>query len=346
MGLRLVRIIAPMLLAAAWVAGCGGGSSSGDSNNTDQSRPSITYVTPSNNESDVAPNTNLAVTFNEPMSQPSLVTAITLVDTAGNVDVKLREVEFDASSNIATVSPEQSLLTQTPYRLRISTAAKDLAGNSIVVAYESTFVTAAVASGKQPTVLSFAPREGELDVGTNSAVAFAFSEPMEATSLERAFILSDGTSPPIIGTMNYIGQVGVFKPATPLLAATSYSATLTSDAKALTGYALVSKTWRFSTGAGPDLTAPKVISVVPARNAVNVSPSTVISATFDSAIYPFVFGLIDGFATPVLIDYTTNTVTLTPTVPLPSSTPFTTTITASDLAGNATTYSWNFTTGN
>jgi hypothetical protein len=70
-----------------------------------------------------------------------------------------------------------------------------------------------------------------------------------------------------------------------------------------------------------------------------------MSSTFDSAIYPFVFGIVDGVAAPVFIDYSTNTVTLALTNPLPSDTPFTTTISASDLARNPTVYRWDFTTG-
>jgi hypothetical protein len=306
----------------------------------------VTYLSPVNNSDDVSPDTAVAVTFSEPMRPSSLTTAIALHDVDDDAPVALREVEFDSVNNIATVTPQQALSKQRRYQVRISVAAADLAGNSIATAYESRFATAAVTDASAPTVTSFAPRDGESGVGTNSAVAFAFSEPMDATSLGMAFTLAAGASPPIEGSVKYIGQTGVFRPASPLLPSTAYTVSLTAAAKALTGKVLAPKSWRFVTGSGPDTTPPKVLSVVPAQDARNVAPSTVISATYDSPIYPFVFGAIDGFATPVLIDYSTYTVTLTPTVPLPAGTPFSTTITASDLAENPAAYSWNFVTGN
>jgi hypothetical protein len=331
-------------LAPILAIGCGGDGGSGRDTDNDRSRPSVTYVSPVNNKDEVSPNTRVAVTFSEAMNKTSLSSAISLREVGTNTGVALRELDFDTVNNIATVTPEQPLAGQKRYRVRVSVAATDLAGNPILAAYESHFATAAVADPSAPTVTSFAPRDGETGVGANSAVAFAFSEPMYAASLQAAFTLSDGASPAIMGSVKYIGQTGVFEPAAPLLPSAAYTVSLTSEAESLTGKALAPKVWRFVTGPGPDTTRPKVLSVVPGRDASGVSRTTVVSATFDSPIYPFLFGTVDGFAVPVLIDYSTYTVTLAPTVPLPAGTPFTTTITASDLADNANSYSWNFVT--
>lgn len=323
--------------------GCGGGGA--DGSDADRSRPTITYVTPSNAEQGVATNAKVTVTFSEAMSQSSLKAAIALSDASSNVDVALQQVEFDAANNIATVTPVGPLEGQRTFKLRVSTAATDLAGNALAASYASSFYTSSITDASAPTVTSWAPRDGETGVGTNSAIAMSFSEPMEAASVETALVLSNGADAAVPGSMKYIGQAAAFKPAEPLIASTTYTVTMTSVAKDLAGNPLTSKAWVFTTGSGPDAILPKVESVVPAPDSKNVPPNTVMASTFDSAIYPFVFGIVDGVAAPVFIDYSTNTVTLALTVPLPADTPFTTTITASDLAGNPTAYSWNFTTG-
>lgn len=339
------RTAASILLASALLAGCGGGGADGDAVNTDRSRPSITYATPSNNEQGVPTNGKVTVTFSEAMSPSSLKAAVALSDTSSNDDVALQEIKFDTVNNIATVTPEQPLQGQRTYKLRVSTAATDLAGNALATRYESSFSTAATASTSAPTVSSWAPRDGETGVGTNSAVAMSFSTPMDAASVEAALVLSDGVAATVPGSMKYIGQAAAFTPAAPLAASTTYTVTMTAVAQDLAGNALTPKSWVFTTGSGPDTITPKVVSVIPAPNASDVAPNTVMSSTFDSAIYPFVFGIVDGVAAPVFIDYSTNTVTLALTNPLPSDTPFTTTISASDLARNPTVYRWDFTTG-
>lgn len=332
---------ASILLTSALLIGCGGDGAV----ETGMSRPTITYVTPSNAAIGVATNAKVTVTFSERMDLSSLNKAIALSDTTSNLDVALQDVAFDDVNNIATVTPAAPLQGEQGYKLRVSTAATDLAGNKLAASYASTFSTSSVVDTDAPTVTSWAPLDGETGVGTNSAVAMSFSEPMDAAPVEAAMVLSDGAGAPVPGSMKYIGQAAAFKPAAPLLASKTYTVTMTSVAKDLAGNLLTAKSWIFATGSGLDTILSKIDSVVPVQNSKDVPPSTPLASTFDSAIYPFVFGIVDGVTAPVFIDYSTNTVTLALTVPLPSDTPFTTTITASDLAGNPTAYSWNFTTG-
>ena len=109
--------------------------------------------------------------------------------------------------------------------------------------------------------------------------------------------------------------------------------------------------------AGTDITPPHVNTTNPMHGASDVSIASAVSVTFseivsDSTINGTTLLLEDSVATPVggsvVYDGPTRTATLTPAVPLSTSTTYTATITTGveDLAGNPLTgeYSWTFTT--
>jgi hypothetical protein len=113
--------------------------------------------------------------------------------------------------------------------------------------------------------------------------------------------------------------------------------------------------WSFTTEVPPDVTAPTVVSTVPANNALGIHISDNLTATFSEAmsaasITTATFTLTDG-VTPVVgvVTYAGGTATFNPDVDLDSSTVYTATITtgAEDEAGNnlAANFVWTFTTG-
>jgi hypothetical protein len=105
-----------------------------------------------------------------------------------------------------------------------------------------------------------------------------------------------------------------------------------------------------------DTTPPTVTATLPAANAANVDPETVVTATFSEAIdpatlTPSTFGLQWVSSTTVTYDPTTRTATLKPSSPLAAATTYTATVKGGvagvrDLAGNAlsTDIAWSFTT--
>lgn len=105
----------------------------------------------------------------------------------------------------------------------------------------------------------------------------------------------------------------------------------------------------------PDMTPPEVSATNPANNAIDVSTTSAITATFSegmdaSTITTATFTLSDGAgAITGTVNYSGTTATFTPSDALQYSTTYTATITTGvkDLAGNAMTadYTWSFTTG-
>lgn len=346
------RIWGVVLTAASLATGCGGdggdGSGAGgegpDAGALDRDVPSVTYVTPSNGANDVGTNARLTVTFSEPMDRASLASALRLVDEASGA-VLAQQVDYDALNNIATLTPQAALAASGHYRAEVSTAAKDLAGKTLASAYAWRFGTAAGADTTAPRVSSYAPAAGASDVSTRSAVTMAFSEPMDASSVGRAFTLRcNGAA--IAGRMDYVGQAAAFRPDTALAPGASCAVSLGAGATDLAGNALAAEAWQFSTAAQADVRAPQVLSVSPANERTGVPRNAALSVVFDEAIYPFVYGSIDGVLLEVAIDYTTNTVSMTPTGPLGAQARYDGVVRAADLAGNrmAEPYRWSFVT--
>jgi hypothetical protein len=346
--IKMFRAWGAVVSAALFVAGCGGGGDGGasDAGAFDKVAPTVSYVTPANNAGNIGTNARLTATFSEAMSEASLASAIGMIDEASGSVIALQSITFDLVNNIATITPQAPLTPNRVYRAEVSTSARDLGGNSLADAYAWRFSTGGSADTTAPTVTSHAPVSGATGVSTDTGVAMSFSEPMDVASVGAAFALTrSGTV--IAGKLAYVGQAAVFTPDALLEPNVNYVATLRNTATDLAGNALANDlVWAFSTGAGADSTPPSVLSVSPANDATQVPRNSTLSVTFSEPIYPFVYGSIDGVLVEVAIDYTTNTVSVIPTVPLRSSGSYNSSAQARDLAGNAMgdPYRWGFVT--
>lgn len=341
-----LRTRAALLAVLTALAACGGGGEDTLETAADITAPAVTYVTPSNSAGSVGTNSRLTVTFSEPMDEASLAAAIGLADTQTGAPVALGGVAYDAANRIATVTPQQPLAANREFRATVTSAARDRSGNAMAGDYAWSFGTAAGADTTPPRVSSHSPADGAAGVALNAHIAMSFSEPMDVASVEGAFVLTRGATV-VPGRLAYIGQAAAFTPDAPLAPQATYVATLRRAATDLAGNPLaVDHVWSFSTGTAADTTPPTVVAVTPPPNATGVPRNTLLSATFDEPIYPFVYGKLDGVVVEVAIDYATHTVSVMPTAPLRSSGGYLASVSVMDLARNvmATPYQWSFVT--
>jgi hypothetical protein len=209
-----------------------------------------------------------------------------------------------------------------------------------------------------PTVSSTDPANAATGVAINKKIAATFSEAMDSATINTStFTLNQGATP-VTGTVTYVGTTATFAPASALAFNTTYTATITTGANDVAGNAIASAFgWSFTTGAGPDTTAPIVSSSDPVNAATGVALNKNVAATFSEAMDPSTintttFTLTQG-ATPVAgtVTYAAvgTTATFNPANDLAPSTTFTVAITtgAKDLAGNPliNNFAWSFTTG-
>jgi hypothetical protein len=101
-----------------------------------------------------------------------------------------------------------------------------------------------------PTVRSNTPVNGATSVSLDGSVSATFSEAMDPATLDGiSFTLTSGAAAvPVRGTVTYGDSKAVFLPAAPLARNGSYSATITTQARSVSGETLAAKrNWRFST---------------------------------------------------------------------------------------------------
>jgi ice-binding like protein/Big-like domain-containing protein len=209
-------------------------------------------------------------------------------------------------------------------------------------------------------VSSTSPANGTIGAGTSSKITVNFSTPIAAATLIPAnFTLTPSGSAAVAGTISYdaVNNIATFVPSVPLGANTLYTATLTTGVTDQTGNALAaSYAWSFTTGSGPDTSAPQIISTAPANASVGVPVNSKITAVFSktldaSTVTASNFTVAAGFATVAgNLTYSGTTATFTPSSSLTAGTTYTVTVTGAlaDLAGNALAngaYSWSFTAG-
>jgi hypothetical protein len=306
-------------------------------------------------------NRKITVAFSQAMD-PTTITTTTFTVTGPGLTPVTGTVTYDATNNIAIFAPTGLLPASTTFTGTITTGAKSATGVPLASNFVWTFVTSAVSDTTPPTVITTNPANLAVSVGTNQKITATFSEGMDSTTITGStFTLTGPGVTPVTGTVTYstVGATATFTPTSALAAGVLFTATITTGAKDLAGNPLAGAfTWTFTTGSGPDGTAPAVISTTPGNGATVVPPNAAINVTFSKAMDPSTLNAATFTLTgpgptsitgKVTYDVANLIATFTPNSALATSSLFTATVTtgAKDLEGNAlaANASWSFTTG-
>lgn len=203
-----------------------------------------------------------------------------------------------------------------------------------------------------PTVEVTSPADGDINIALDKTISAVFNEDMKASTFNQASFTLLGASL-VSGTVSFSGKTALFTPTNPLTPNTTYTATIKSSVKNLTGNALQEDyVWTFSTGS---TITPMVTVTDPVPNATNVFLNKVVSANFNmvmnySTINTTTFTLKQGTTSIVgTVKYVGMTAYFTSSSPLLPSTEYTATITTGAKNIQGTTlpndYTWKFTTG-
>ena len=330
-------------------------------NTGDTTPPTVISTVPVNLATSVSVTSAVSATFSEAMDSTTIsATTFTLRVTATSVAV-IGTVTYAAATNTATFTPTAPLSPNTTYTARITTGAKDLAGNALATQVEWTFITGSAPDNTPPTVVSTSPVNGSTTSATTGPITITFSEAMDPATIDTTTfrLRVTATSAPVTGTVAYntVTNTASFTPSSPLTNTTQYTATVTTGAKDLAGNALAGN---FSFLFTVDTTAPTIVlPTSPVDGATNVPRNTTVSVTFSEAMNQSTFDPTTTFTvrptatvTPIggVITYNpaTRIATFTPSALLLATTPYTVTITTGvkDLAGNAlaSNFTFGFTT--
>lgn len=340
---RLIILVAYSFSVLALFA-CGGGGGGGDDaivvppvkvvdtvEVADTVAPYVLSTIPEFNNTSVAINRAITVTFNEPIAPATITLYSILVDDEyGNAIVGA--VEYDESSLTATFIPDSYLVFGDTYVATVTTDIEDLSGNTLVEDYIWQFTTSD-ADLIAPDVLSHYPAVNANSVALNTAIAVTFNEPIDPFTINAQALTLNGTAP-VDGTVTYVGTTALFKPTANLMAGTVYTASVAGTIKDLAGNDLETTVeWKFTTGNQADVIGPLVLSVSPPKGEDDVPITSLMQVNFDESITPFEFGLIDGIPVTVTFNNDFTTATLKPTAGLRSGVTYSALIYVSDMAG-------------
>jgi len=202
--------------------------------------PTVVSVVPSNGVSNVATNTQVTVTFSEPMNPTTInSTNVQLTVTTGGAVVPAT-VTYNAATNAAVITPTSQLANGTSYTVRVTTGVRDVAGNPLAAQFTSTFTT--VADTTSPTVVATTPVNNATSVPVSSTVTVTFSEDMNPSTINgMTFSVRITTGVAVVNgvvSYNVSTRVATFTPTSALTANTNYTATVTTGARDLAGNGL------------------------------------------------------------------------------------------------------------
>src|SRR6202166_4175525 len=335
--------------------------------------PTVISTNPLNAAINIPINRKITATFSEAMNPATVTTAgvFALTVTTGGAVVP-GTATYVAIDNTVIFSPTANLLPNKQYTATISTAAQNAAGNGLAANYVFSFTTGATADLTAPTITSTVPASAAINVPTNQTITATFSKPKDPSTITASGTFTVAVAgvggAAVAGTVSYTGNIATFKPTANLAASTQFTATITVAAKDLSGNALAvgaaPNPWSFTTGTGPNTTAPTITLTSPANAATGVALNAAVNATFSTAMNPLTitapgtFTLsvagANGAAVTGTVTYNsqTNIATFTPSANLTASTEYTATVSnaAQDLSGNALAAGlvpnpWSFTTG-
>jgi hypothetical protein len=317
--------------------------------------PAISQLIPVPGTTQVSPAANINVIFSEPMN-PSTINATTFTLRVTDGAAIAGAVTYNAETRRATLTPNAPLPNFTNLTARITTGARDLAGNALQRDSSWTFTTR---DDVPPTIASTTPANGAIGVPPTSAITITFSEAMDATTINAANITlrttTGGTAVASTVTYNATTRTATLTPGGALASGTNYTVSVSAAVKDAQGNAIVPTTFSFTVG---DITAPTVTAVVPAADATGVALNTTVSATFSEPMDPTTINTTTFTLRPtagganitgtVAYNAATNTATFTPSATLANGTSYTATVTtgARDTAGNplGAARTWAFTT--
>ena len=327
----------------------------------DLAAPTVSSTGPADNAINVATNSHITASFNEPMDPLTIDTTTFTLSCPSGTPIT-GTVGYAVNGNVATFAPATPLPTNTICTARIAPSVTDVAANAIDSAVVWQFTTGVAADLTAPTVSSTSPFPSVTGVAINSLITASFSEAMDPLTITTPrFTVSCPASTPITGIVGYTvsGNVATFTPSANLPVSTICTARIGTGVTDIANNALTTAfNWQFTTGVTPDTTAPTVSPTTPLANATGVAINSLVTASFSEPMDPLTivaanFTLACPANTPITgtVSYAVNgqVATFTPSAALPVTTICTARIAtgAMDVANNslASAVSWQFTTG-
>lgn len=217
--------------------------------------PTVTSTIPANLATAVPLNQIVSATFSKPMNAAT-INSTTFQLTGPGATAVAGLVAYAAVGNTLTFTPTANLAASTLFTATITTGAQDLAGDGLAANYVWTFTTGATVVDVAPELVSTVPANLATAVPLTQSVSATFSKAIDPlTLIPTTFGVTGPGAVVIAGTISYdaVNFIATFTPTLPLIASTTYTATVTIGVTDLAGTPLGTtgppNPWTFTTAA-------------------------------------------------------------------------------------------------
>lgn len=228
--------------------------------------------------------TAIQVTFSEPLDIASLTAnTVQLIDTFGQTYNCRREI----AANTISITPQAELPGDRNFTLTLGTGLRDLAGNTLAVAFTSSFRTDS--DFTSPSVFGAWPAVGALHISPSVEPVIEFSESMDPATVEPASVFFHdefGSQVAFTVIANENQHTLRLKPLQNLSANRSFEITFLTGIAAVTDVSgnPLTATQALSFSTGTDTTTPWIVQALPSSNENRVSINVVPLITFNEAL--------------------------------------------------------------
>jgi len=267
---------------------------------TGEVAPTVLSTDPLNLAPNVPLNKTVAATFSKAMD-PATISTTTFTVKAGTTSI-LGVVNY--SGTTATFNPTTDFLPNTTYTATITTGAKNSTGVALISDYVWTFST----GDFTPVVIFTDPANLDANVALDKVIAATFSVTMNPLTISNSTFTVKVGATNVLGNVNYSGTIATFTPNSPLIAGTTYTATITTGAKSTSNKALASDyVWTFSVpliASVPsfvDLKSVARFAIISGVGVSNNAGASVIN-NMDVGIYPGARSSVTGFPPATIVN--------------------------------------------
>ena len=249
--------------------------------------PQVIEVFPSSRATMVSTSSRIYFRFSENVDSAT-VNNTTIVVMNGTTPVS-GSVTYSAATRTATFTATGSLPSNATLSASAMTGIRDLAGNALATARNTTFETDGGGTGAAPALVSLTPAPGAANVGAADVFIATFDRPLDPAALQGAGTVNlqtGGNSVPVTVTYNVGATTFTVVPVSPLATGANYTLSINTSLLSATGVPLLTSVSRsFATAAMDPAVVPSVAATLPANNG-EVGPNQPLVAIFSESMAP------------------------------------------------------------
>jgi hypothetical protein len=245
--------------------------------------PQLLATNPFQSATNVPTNTTIQLAYNQPLASSSVNTStIEFYDSSAGY-VTPQSVQLDHTGYIIVITPPGGLLNAGDSYQVWTSGVTNTNGVAVPTTYLYYFTAGSSSDTVAPTVTSVAPPNGWQNIGTNAGLRVVFSKAVNPITVTGSTIqLSGGGMTQTPSSINFSPDYTTVNivPQAPLPASTTMTISI-KGVQSVSGTAVTPLTTTFQTLAGPDFSAPYVVSSSVVNGQANVPVNAVFSLQFN-----------------------------------------------------------------